>query len=418
MIELQKVRLGDICKFQNGYAFKSKDFIRDGQYNVVKIKELKNGKVKFFEDTATIDLNIDEYENYSIFKGDVLFALTGDPVNKNNPLSWVGRVAIYKEDNVCLLNQRVCKVITEEDKILKEYVFYYFRVFENFYSLAAKATGSASQANISTKTIADTEMMIPSIETQKKIVKLLSALDDKIDNNNQINGNLEQQVQAIFKSWFIGFEPFNNVMPNSWTTLPLEQLCTVVTKGTTPTTLGKSFVQNGINFIKAESIMDNHSIDSSKFAFIDDETNTLLKRSIIQNGDIVFTIAGTLGRFALIDESVLPANTNQAVAIIRPDAEKISSEYLYSFFIGNWHNDYYSKRIQQAVQANLSLTTIKSLPITFLSDEEMQVYDGLVTPLLSMIKSTVVENRVLAELRNTLLPKLINGELDVSDINI
>jgi type I restriction enzyme, S subunit len=233
-----------------------------------------------------------------------------------------------------------------------------------------------------------------------------------------INENLEQQVQTIFKSWFIDFEPCNIVIPNTRTILPLEQLCTVITKGTTPTTLGKPFVQNGINFIKAESIMDNHSIDSSKFAFIDDETNTMLKRSIIQNGDIVFTIAGTLGRFALIDENVIPANTNQAVAIIRPNTEKISSEYIYSFFIGNWHNDYYSKRIQQAVQANLSLTTIKSLPIVLLPDEEMSVYVALITPLLSMIKSNEYESRRLAELRSTLLPKLMSGELDVSEIDI
>ena len=200
--------------------------------------------------------------------------------------------------------------------------------------------------------------------------------------------------------------------------VPLQELCKVVTKGTTPTTLGKHFTSSGINFIKAESILDNHSIDSTKFAFIDEETNTVLKRSIIEANDIIFTIAGTLGRFSLVDDSILPANTNQAVAIIRPDTSKVSPSYLYSFFIGNWHNDYYSKRVQQAVQANLSLTTIKSLPIVVANQDIMSKYDELVRPLFSLMKSNEAENRKLSRLRDTLLPKLMSGELDVSNIDL
>ena len=234
----------------------------------------------------------------------------------------------------------------------------------------------------------------------------------------RLNNNLEQQVKALFKSWFIDFEPFGGEQPLEMQFIPLQDLCKVVTKGTTPTTLGKPFTTSGINFIKAESILDNHSIDTAKFAYIDEETNTMLKRSIIEPNDIVFTIAGTLGRFALIDESVLPANTNQAVAIIRPDENKLSASYLYSFFIGNWHNDYYAKRVQQAVQANLSLTTIKSLPIAILSDKSMKEYDELVRPVFALMKNNEEENRKLSNLRDTLLPKLMSGELDVSSINI
>ena len=144
----------------------------------------------------------------------------------------------------------------------------------------------------------------------------------------------------------------------------------------------------------------------------------MLKRSIIQKGDIIFTIAGSLGRFSLVDETIIPANTNQAVAIIRPNAELLSSEYLYSFFVGNWHNDYYTKRIQQAVQANLSLTTIKSLPIVVMSDADMKNYTDLITPLIQMIKSNEQENRTLSATRDGLLPKLMSGEIDVSSIDI
>lgn len=263
------------------------------------------------------------------------------------------------------------------------------------------------------------EVNIPEdAQVQKKIARYLEMIDDKIELNNEINNNLEQQAKAIFKSWFVDFEPFGSEQPSEMQFVPLQDICKVVTKGTTPTTLGKPFTTSGINFIKAESILDNHSIDNTKFAYIDDETNTMLKRSIIESGDIVFTIAGTLGRFALIDESVLPANTNQAVAIIRPDTNKVAISYLYSFFIGNWHNDYYTKRVQQAVQANLSLTTIKSLPIAILSNESMKKYDDLVRPLFAMMKNNEEENRKLSNLRDTFLPKLMSGELDVSNIDL
>ena len=249
--------------------------------------------------------------------------------------------------------------------------------------------------------------------TQKKIAAILSALDEKIAINREINDNLQQQLRTIFKAEFTDNPELENI-----TQIPLSELCHVVTKGTTPTTLGKPFVESGINFIKAESILDDHSIDKSKFAFIDEETNALLKRSIIHAGDVVFTIAGTLGRFALIDENVLPANTNQAVAIIRADVEKVLPEYIYTCFIGEWHTDYYAKRVQQAVQANLSLTTIKSLPIPLLDEAKMSEYLSLILPLIKAIKTNEAQNEKLAALRDNLLPKLMSGEIDVSDIQL
>ena len=132
----------------------------------------------------------------------------------------------------------------------------------------------------------------------------------------------------------------------------------------------------------------------------------------------MFTIAGTLGRFALIDSSVLPANTNQAVAIIRANRNLVEPEYLYSFFVGNWHNDYYTKRIQQAVQANLSLGTIKSLPIPILSKAAMNNYLETIGPIIRMTKDNEIETTQLKNIRDTLLPKLMSGELDVSNLDL
>lgn len=275
--------------------------------------------------------------------------------------------------------------------------------------------GSTGQTELNRDRLLD-EIMIKyplSFDEQNAIVSTLDSIDRKLIANEKINDNLEQQLCTIFKAEFTDNPELENI-----TQIPLSELCHVVTKGTTPTTLGKPFVERGINFIKAESILDDHSIDKSKFAFIDEETNALLKRSIIHAGDVVFTIAGTLGRFALIDENVLPANTNQAVAIIRADVEKVLPEHIYTCFIGEWHTDYYAKRVQQAVQANLSLTTIKSLPIPLLDEAKMSEYLSLILPLIKAIKTNEAQNEKLAALRDNLLPKLMSGEIDVSDIDL
>ena len=276
-----------------------------------------------------------------------------------------------------------------------------------------RLSGQSAQPGLSVKTLAKQIVELPPLEVQKKVVAVLSSLDSKIELNLKINDNFQQQLRTIFKAEFT-----DNPELESMTQIPLSELCHVVTKGTTPTTLGKPFVESGINFIKAESILDDHSIDKSKFAFIDEETNALLKRSIIHAGDVVFTIAGTLGRFALIDENVLPANTNQAVAIIRADVEKVLPEYTYTCFIGEWHTDYYAKRVQQAVQANLSLTTIKSLPIPLLDEAKMSEYLSLILPLIKAIKTNEAQNEKLAALRDNLLPKLMSGEIDVSAVQL
>ena len=313
-----------------------------------------------------------------------------------------------------IASTKLMVIRAKKDVVSPKYLYYFLKNSSTVAELQLLAeTRSGTFPQITFSEVANLTIPVPSLAVQEVIVQTMQCLEDKITCNEQINNNLQQQLRTIFKAEFTDNPELENI-----TQIPLSELCHVVTKGTTPTTLGKPFVESGINFIKAESILDHHSIDKSKFAFIDEETNALLKRSIIHAGDVVFTIAGTLGRFALIDENVLPANTNQAVAIIRADVEKVSPEYIYTCFIGEWHTDYYAKRVQQAVQANLSLTTIKSLPIPLLDEAKMSKYLSLILPLIKAIKTNETQNEKLAALRDILLPKLMSGEIDVSAVQL
>ena len=320
----------------------------------------------------------------------------------------IGYVAIASQ-SVCT-NQGFKSIVVNEKA---DPLFVYYLLKYNKDAIEAMGSGTTFK-EVSGKTMRAVKVRIPlDVSYQKRIAAVLDSLDTKIENNERINDNLQRQLRTIFKAEFT-----DNSELEKMTQIPLSELCHVVTKGTTPTTLGKPFVESGIIFIKAESILADHSLDKSKFAFIDEETNALLKRSVIHAGDIVFTIAGTLGRFALIDDNALPANTNQAVAIIRADAEKVLPEYIYTCFIGEWHTDYYAKRVQQAVQANLSLTTIKSLPIPVLDKAKMDEYLRLILPLIKAIKGNEAQNEKLAALRDALLPKLMSGEIDVSAVQL
>ena len=312
-------------------------------------------------------------------------------------------------------NQQINSIIPSVE-FDKNFVYYLMKSLWNEFK---NLEGQSTTLSILNKTLfSKIEVSVPNLETQQQIAKVLSSLDDKIELNTQINHNLEEQAKAIFKSWFVDFEPFAGKEPDGLKVVDLQSICELVTKGTTPTTLGFAFTPDGINFIKAESISDTHCFDIDKFSYIDQQTNNALKRSIIQDGDILFTIAGTLGRFAIADKSILPANTNQAVAIIRPKPTEVHPYYIYSFLLGGWHTEYYRKRVQQAVQANLNLTTIKSLSILLLPEPLKQRYENIIVPLFTTILQNTLENRTLCKLRDTLLPKLMSGEIDVSEVQV
>jgi len=152
-------------------------------------------------------------------------------------------------------------------------------------------------------------------------------------------------------------------MAGEWQTGTVGDVALRVTKGTTPTTIGGQFVEKGINFVKVESITADGRIDTRKLTFIDDFTNDLLSRSVLSRNDILFTIAGTIGKVALVPEGILPANTNQAVAIVRPNPEKVSPRYLYYVLGDESRVRQAQTRVVQSVQANFSLGELSSLEI-------------------------------------------------------
>lgn len=395
--------VGDYFSFQNGYAFKSKDFVKNGKYAIIRIKELKDGSVKFFTDTARVNpedgFNVNKY---IVKKGDVLFALTGDPVNKPNPLSWVGRISYYNYDTPALLNQRVCKAIPK-NKVSNEFLYYFFRQNEEFYNLASRATGSASQANISTKTIEQHIMEIPNEDIRKKIVFILLNIDKKIDVNNRINDNLEQQAQAIFEKEFLAVQAF----PEGWKQASLIDIADYL-NGLAMQKYRPSDGEIGIPVLKIKELRQGCCDDSSELC-----SPNIKSDYIIHNGDVIFSWSGSL----LVDFWC------GGTCGLNQHLFKVTSSRYDKWFYYAWTKHHLERFIAVAADKATTMGHIKrdelaKAEVLIPAEDDYKRIGELLQPIYDLIIANQIENKCLSEIRDTLLPKLMSGEIDVSAIQL
>lgn len=177
-----------------------------------------------------------------------------------------------------------------------------------------------------------------------------------MSKNNKNNTSTKLSAGLVPK---LRFPDFQN--DGEWGNTPLEELCEVITKGTTPTTLGFNYTEKGINFIKIESIQ-NGRINLSKVAFISNECNEALKRSQLKENDILFSIAGALGVVAPVSINELPANTNQALSIVRLKKGQ-NKDYILAYLSSNHISVEISKIKAGAAQPNISLSQVSNFNI-------------------------------------------------------
>ena len=150
----------------------------------------------------------------------------------------------------------------------------------------------------------------------------------------------------------------------------LSEIAGLITKGTTPTTLGYEFQEDGVNFLKIECFDENGGFIESKVAHISEECNEKLKRSQLKAGDVLFSIAGAIGRVAIVTEEMLPANTNQALAIIRIADEQVYLPYIKLILTSPIVIEQFEKKKQGVAQLNLSLKDINEISIPLPSKEK------------------------------------------------
>ena len=365
---------------------------------------------------------------------DVLFTIAGT----------IGRTAIvdakYLPANT---NQAVAIIRPDKAKVSPRFLRY---VLSNrAFTVSAKSkTVQSVQANYSLGELKKARFYLPTLKGQSEILSVLSPIDDRITLLRETNSTLEAIAQALFKSWFVDFSPVRakaegklpegideataalfpdafeetelGMVPEGWTVKTLGDITERITKGTTPTTLKRPFVTSGINFVKAESMTGDGGFIPNKFAFIDEETHQLLNRSQLKAGDILISIAGTIGRIAVMTDEFLPANTNQAVAILRPISKIFPSELINRYLRLEATQRAMNEKVVQAVQANLSLGTLSSLKLSIPPEGDVE---KLFNSGFAQIEKSWAANEqrvmTLTDLRDTLLPRLISGQLRIAD---
>ncbi len=206
-----------------------------------------------------------------------------------------------------------------------------------------------------------------------------------------------EREYVVVQKWQVG------EMRKGWKICKLGELAQRITKGTTPTTLGYPFTETGINFIKAESILMDGSIDSSKFVFIDCETHEKLKRSQLEEGDILFSMAGmVLGKSAVVRREHLPANTNQALAIIRLKKDLALPLYVSYFMRQKAFFDYVNQSTGQSAQPNINLEEIGNLEIVLPSIPTQRRIAAILSSLDEKIELNRHANQTLEAISQTL----------------
>lgn len=190
---------------------------------------------------------------------------------------------------------------------------------------------------------------------------------------------------------------------SEWKEYKLGELTDIVTKGTTPTTISRGFVAKGVNFIKSEAVGHDGRIDRSTFVFIDEETHRKLKRSQLQKDDILFSMAGVfLGKNAMVTDDMLPANTNQALAIIRINKQKSLPKYIHYYLLQRSVVELVNNMSGQSAQPNINFQEIKSIDILLPPIPEQTAIAEVLSSLDDKIDLLNQQNKTLEQLAETL----------------
>ena len=259
-----------------------------------------------------------------------------------------------------------------------------------------RLSGQSAQPGLSVKVLSQQEVDLPSLEQQQKVVGILAPIENKIQLNNSINKNLEQQAQAIFKAWFIDFEPFSNRKPSDWSVSTLGNVSIMGAGGDKPQNVSPRKTD-----LYEYPIYSNGLSNEGLYGFTDNPK--------VSEESVTVSARGTIGFVCLRHIPYVPIV--RLVTLI-PKTEIISAKYLY-LWLKQLHITGTGTTQQQ-----LTVPDFQKTEILVPSKEIVTLFTATVEPIFEKIWANQNENEKLSSLRDTLLPKLLSGELDVSDIDL
>ena len=205
-----------------------------------------------------------------------------------------------------------------------------------------------------------------------------------------------------------------SLQQKDWDTIRLGDVASLITKGTTPNHRGFEYKNNGITFLKVECISSSGRFVPSRFAYIDQHCHNSLQRSQLQQGDLLYSIAGALGRRAIVDVSILPANTNQALAIIRLGADAdLDRQYLFHFLVSPQIHNQIERFAVQSAQANISLANVNDFAIDSPPLPEQRKIASILTTVDRLIEHTEALIEKYRRVKQGMMQDLLTGKVRV-----
>jgi type I restriction enzyme S subunit len=360
-------------------------YISDGNYGekYPRAENFISSGVPFIRANNIKNLKVD-YKDMRYISKDLHKELTSGHLKKNDIIittrGEIGELALVSlDDEGANINAQICLIRIEQNNLDPKYVI------NNLSSRKVKAQIRAVQAGSALKQLPKGQLGkikidIPSLAEQAKIGGFLSAIDVLVDKQREKVGLLKKIKKGYLQKIFSKELRFKDECGNDyseWENSNLGLISDLITKGTTP----KQYTNSGVNFIKVESLK-NGDINLKMCAKISKNTNdNELKRSRLKENDLLFSIAGTLGRTAFVSKQVIPANTNQALSIIRLKKNIINRDYLTSNIYDSKVNRYVYENVTVGAQPNLNLEQVSKFPIEKASLSEQEKIGGFLCML-------------------------------------
>ena len=370
--------IGEACDLITGFPFKSKYYLDEGNYKVVRGDNVKTGFIKWDEKTRCWDELNDNLKKYLLKKEDIVLAMDGN-VGQN-------RAVISEKDLPALLAQRVA-CIRSNNKFDQNFIRYL--IFSNRFKKYIDSIKTGTTINhISLKQISEFEFEAPDILIQKKIGNILREIDDKIVKNQQINHNLLKLSKYFYKEFYLDkVELYTNKQY-----ITLDEVTSKFATGLNPR---KNFVLGEGNnyYVTIKNMANNSIVLDDKCASITDEAiEKINNRSDLQVGDLLFSGIGTIGRVHLIDEEPTNWNISESVFTMRPN-DLISSEFLFIMLLSQEVQEYAKTLASGSVQKGIRMRDLKAYEFILLNEEDRIFLDSLLIPIISNIKANEKEIR-------------------------
>ena len=333
---------------------------------------------------------------YTLSTGDIVFSRVGS----------VDRCSYVDKSHDGWMFSGRCLRVRPTELVDSLYLYYYFCLEETKQFVRNIAVG-ATMPSINTKLLGEVEIALPDLNNQKRIAAVLSSLDDKIENNQKLNDNLEQQAQSYFQELFV-----DNADPE-WTTGTISDLGTVVGGSTPSKAKPEYYTESGIAWITPKDLSNN----KSKFVSHGENDITELglrnsSASIMPEGTVLFSSRAPIGYIAIAAGEV---TTNQGFKSVVPKPE-IGTQFVY-FFLKNTL-PVIEGMASGSTFKEVSGSTMKNVPAVIPDAETLAKFSDFCAPIFAQQRILEEQNQSLATLRDNLLPKLMSGEIDVSAVQL